>query len=65
MKKKISIKSLATHLTLKEGKKHQASISDVREILALLSDLMAVDADLEIAALLIKNGQRRLRAHKK
>lgn len=38
---KMTIQKLASKLAKYEGKKHQATIGDIRELLALLSDLCA------------------------
>lgn len=52
-----TMKDLATAIAKAEGKKTQARIGEVREILSLLSDMVYLDT--ELIELLIKNGKRR------
>lgn len=54
-----SLKDLFSSIAKQEGKKHQASVGDVREIVGLVSEAMALDS--EVVAALIKNGQKRLK----
>ena len=53
----MTLKELASKISKLEGKKHEASVGDVREIIGLISDQLASDPAL--ADLLIKNGKRR------
>jgi hypothetical protein len=53
----MTIKKLASLIAKKEGKKKQARIGDIREILSILSDLCVKDSGVVIA--LINNGYRR------
>jgi len=59
----MTIKELASLLAKKEGKKTQARIGEIRELLSLLSDLACADSNV-LAALVI-NGQRRAKRKKK
>lgn len=60
-----TMRTLANAIAKHEGKRHQASIGDVREILAILSDLIyedwAGDQYRMTFACLLKNGARRNR----
>jgi len=53
----MTIKDLASKVALTEGKKLQDQIGNVREILAIVSDLIYEDE--EVYKVLYKNGQRR------
>lgn len=53
-----NMNELAKCITLKEGKKQELSIAQVKEVLAIISDLCIKDKGMLIA-LLIKCGQRR------
>lgn len=53
----MTFNEIASEIAKLEGKKHQASVSDVREILAVLSDMVIKDP--MVIATLIKNGERR------
>jgi hypothetical protein len=63
----MKIKELVSELAKEEGKKHQASVGDVRELVGLLSDLMyRHPRPEELAGNLYANGRRRhLRNQKK
>lgn len=67
--KAMTMRSLASQLALSEGRKHQASIGDVREILALLSDMLWAECYAEgrqcLLTVLMKNGKRRALAKPK
>jgi hypothetical protein len=55
-----TIRGLASEVCKREGKKSQARIGDVREILGILSDILyAQDEPLETYQVLYKNGQVR------
>lgn len=56
----MSMKEIATKIAKAEGKKTQARIGEVREILAILSELMVTD--VETAVELMRNGHRRLKS---
>ena len=58
-----SIKSVASYVAKKEGKKSQAKIGDVREMLTILSKLFLTNT--EVITLLVKNGKRIEKAKKK
>lgn len=58
-----SIKSVASYVAKKEGKKSQVKIGDVREILTILSKLFMTNT--EVITLLVKNGKRIEKAKKK
>ncbi len=63
-----TINALAKHLASLEGKKSQARIHDIREILGILSDLTYRDAiicTLNTYAILLENGHRRSKRRKK
>ncbi len=66
--KAITMRRLASELALSEGRKHQASVGDVREILALLSDMIWRDfmsaRRTLLYSTLLKNGKRRSQARK-
>lgn len=53
----MTLKQLASQIAKLEGKKSQARIGDIRELLAILSDLMTKDS--EASAALWANGLRR------
>lgn len=57
--KKMTLKELASKISKIEGKKKQSIVGNIREIIGIFSDLLALDPSL--ADLLIKNGKRRLR----
>jgi hypothetical protein len=56
-----TIKALASELAKREGKKSQARIGDIREILGHLSDIVHADkkSELQLENMLDKNGKRR------
>jgi hypothetical protein len=58
----MTLKELSSKLAKLEGKKHEASVGDVRELLAIICEELAQDS--ELVAELIKNGQRRIKRKK-
>lgn len=56
-----SMKALASLIAKKEGKTHQASIGDVREILGLVSDAIWKDPQGVLIMLCNNGGRRRAR----
>jgi len=56
----MTFNKLASEIAKMEGKKHQASVGDVREILALLSEKLAGRDAASIIKMLIMNGEKRL-----
>lgn len=57
-----TMKDLATAIAKQEGKKTQARIGEVREILSVLSDMIYLDSVL--IELLINNGKKRAKKKK-
>lgn len=53
----MTVKELVSKLAKLEGKRHQASVGDIRELVGLISDELFKDPSL--AELLIKNGKKR------
>jgi len=51
------MKEIASYIAKQEGKKHQASVGDVREILGLVSDIVVRSESARIA--FMNNGRRR------
>lgn len=60
----MTIKTLATEIAKREGKKSQARIGEVREILGLLSDFF-YENSTELSTVLYNNGFKRSRKAKK
>lgn len=67
----MTIKELVSHIAKQEGKKHQASVGDVREIVSLISDMFYADLNekeprdcISTIAALYKNGKRRAKRKK-
>lgn len=60
----MKLKELASLIAKREGKKSQARIGDIREILSILSDIR-FDEGEEIDILLFKNGKKRSKNKKK
>lgn len=60
---KFTIKNLAEEIARIEGKKSQARIGDIREILGILSDLVLFNPE-QIPAVLESNGKKRLKKKK-
>lgn len=58
-----TIKELASEIAKREGKKTQARIGEIREILGILSDM--VFADEWTADVLYNNGKKRMARKKK
>lgn len=52
-----SIKQLASLIARREGKLKEVSIGNIREIVAIMCDLMVEDVSLQ--ALMLQNGLRR------
>jgi len=64
----MTFKKLASAIAKREGKKSQARISDIREILSILSDIIAEDASLKNAntfIMLFDNGKKRTKKKNK
>jgi hypothetical protein len=59
----MAIKDTVSKIAKQEGKKHQAKVGDVREIVGLLSEEMATEP--AIVAALIKLGASRIKRKKK
>lgn len=64
----MNIKQLASYIAKAEGKTHQSSVGDIREVLALLSDVINrenVEKGYSSSMLaLLKNGQERSKKRK-
>lgn len=58
-----SVKEIASEIAKREGKKSSARVGDIREIVAILSDLSVEDSG--VIAIIVRNGQRRLKRGKK
>lgn len=66
----MTIKELATLIAKQEGKKHQATVGDVREILGLISDVIyseckRPDNSANALTLFFMNGKKRAARKKK
>lgn len=60
----MTIKELVTKVALAEGKKLQAHVGNVREVIAILSDMMYLNHSVTDA--MLRNGKRRYKIkHKK
>jgi len=59
MKQIKTIKGLASAIAKREGKKSQARIGDIREILSILSDIIHEYEGSDIITMLINNGEKR------
>lgn len=61
----MTIKELVKLIVEKEGKKKEVSVGDVREIIAIISEVLATEdgqiGRVETYANLVKNGKRRLK----
>ncbi len=58
----MTLRELASEIAKEEGKKHQAVVGDVREIISVISDIMykgGGDFTQNLARQLYKNGERR------
>lgn len=51
--KPLTISKLASLIALKEGKKHNATMGDVREILSILTQMISDDASASVLYVLI------------
>ena len=62
--KQVTLQKIASYICRIEGKKHEASVGDVREILAILSELIALELETGKKSVIFntlrKNGKRRL-----
>lgn len=58
----MTMKKLASHIAALEGKKHEASIGDVREIIKLIS--IACASDPQVVSALIKNGAKLMKSER-
>jgi hypothetical protein len=56
----MKINKLASYIANSEGKKSQASIGDIREILSILSDVLVSRSSASTIRELHKNGRRRM-----
>lgn len=62
----MTIKELASKIAKIEGKKSQARIGDIREILGILSDLMIDESQIAtIVMIMLESGIKRLNKKKK
>jgi len=59
MTDKLTVTAIASIIAKREGKTSEARIGDVREILGILSEMMASEPD--VAKVLEANGRRRLK----
>jgi hypothetical protein len=62
-----TIKELASAIAKKEGKKSQARIGDIREILSILSDMLFDEKNDrldDLVTILYKNGRKRAKKSK-
>jgi hypothetical protein len=61
----MTIKELVKFIVEKEGKKKEVAVGDVREIIAILSEVLATEdgqiGRVETYSNLVKNGKRRLK----
>lgn len=57
----MTLKELVSAIAKEEGKKHQASVGDVREIVGIISDLLWKfgNDDFSLLKTILKNGERR------
>lgn len=55
----MTFSNLASMVAMAEGKKSQATVGDIREILSILSDLLY--GDPEVLLCLLANGKRKRR----
>jgi UDP-N-acetylglucosamine enolpyruvyl transferase len=53
----MTLNQLASLVAKREGKKHQASVGDVRELLAIIAELIVTD--MEVASALVRAGLKR------
>lgn len=58
----LNVTMIASMIARREGKTSEALVGDVREILGILSEMMASDPD--VAKVLEANGRRRLKRAK-
>ena len=63
--KKLTITALASRIAKREGKKSQAKVGDVREILAILSDMYFEENGMRVQMLMLDNGIRRAKRKRK
>lgn len=55
----MNIKKLATEIARAEGKKTEARIGEIREILSIISDLVVGKEGADVLLALSENGKRR------
>jgi len=55
----MTLNKLASDIAKIEGKKSQARVCDIREILSILADMLAADDDAEIYVILMDAGMKR------
>lgn len=60
----MTLNKLASLISKKEGKKHQASIGDIREIIGVLVDIIREDGGSEVYMSLIGMGNKRAKRAK-
>lgn len=49
----MKIKQLVSHIAKFEGKKHEASVGDIKEIVGIISDLIYIESSLNLYLLYI------------
>lgn len=59
------LKKLASEIAKREGKKSQARIGDIREILGILSDIFQADEECELINAFHEAGSKRAKKVKK
>jgi hypothetical protein len=59
----MTLRELISKIAKQEGKKHQAGIGDIREIIGIISD--EIHKDIKVAKSLLMNGMRRAKRSKK
>jgi hypothetical protein len=61
----MTIKNLVTEIVMREGRKSNVAIGDVREIVGLLSDIIyASDDAVGVVLMLLRNGKQRAKKKK-
>lgn len=63
-----TMRGLASEIAKREGKKSQAKIGDIREILGILSDILYADYEQyshDTAIVIIESGKKRSKRKKK
>lgn len=64
MKSPVVLQKLASEIAKREGKKSQARIGDIREILGILADVFHEDEDCELINAFHEVGSKRVRFKK-